>query len=83
MVLPERLLTKMRELRKRNDHGRCSSVGTVTRLRAGQLRNRGSIPRWTVLSLSVCLSLSLTLSLSRASRLAERVRWPLYRFLRR
>jgi hypothetical protein len=41
MVLPERLLAKSRELRQRNDHDRCSSVGTVTRLLAGQLRNRG------------------------------------------
>jgi hypothetical protein len=45
MVIPERLLAKRREPRQRADHGQCSSVGTVTRLRAGQLRNRRSIPR--------------------------------------
>jgi hypothetical protein len=44
VVLPESLLAKRREPRQRNDHGQCSSVGTVNRLRAGQLRNRGWIP---------------------------------------
>ena len=45
MVLPECLLAKRREPKQHNDHGQCSSVGRVTRLRAGQLRNRDSIPR--------------------------------------
>ena len=44
IVLPERLLAKRREPRQRADRGQCSSVGTVTRLLAGQLRNRHSIP---------------------------------------
>lgn len=45
VVLPECLLAKRREPRQHNDHSQCSSVGTLTRLRAGQLGNRGSIPR--------------------------------------
>jgi hypothetical protein len=45
VVLRECLLAKRREPRQRNNHGQCSSVGTVTRLRAGQMKSRGSIPR--------------------------------------
>ena len=78
VVLPERLLARRREPRQPTDRGQRNSVGTATRLRAGQLRNRGSFPRKARFFLFSQVSRR---AVGSTKTITERVRQPLCRLL--